>query len=364
MPELLLRPFELEELPISKPKDVKSLKGARGILAGTALIATLTGTPLGKASTAFADGSASPSCQFILGFQTLRNLDPQDTGYCVDNQTFAANGDAQQHTTKGLMAWRKADNWTAFTNGYQTWINGPQGLQERLNTQRFSWEEDAATNGFVIIVGAAEVSREAVLNPEQAINDINIKYSDPNRQTFIRQLFRNGLSVFDQTRSASDSDPQFDNYYKGLTGKSPGDVWSQEGTLNQAIAGVDSVGPLDASDSGFHGPCTTACAQPEHDRPNKFGSIGTTEAFYQGIPKASSAFTYAFQLFAMIKEAKDNAYRRFTPIQGAENLSDYDIYTQVNKYVNENKTILGLSMIEMQSFRDQFRTFALDPNCC
>ncbi len=26
------------------------------------------------------------------------------------------------------MAWRKADNWTAFTNGYKTWLNGPNGL--------------------------------------------------------------------------------------------------------------------------------------------------------------------------------------------------------------------------------------------
>jgi len=39
-----------------------------------------------------------------------------------------------------LLAWRKADNWTAFTNGYWTWINGPSGLVKRLNTQRYSWE--------------------------------------------------------------------------------------------------------------------------------------------------------------------------------------------------------------------------------
>jgi hypothetical protein len=40
----------------------------------------------------------------------------------------------------GLLVWRKADNWTAFTDGYRTWINGPAGIQQRLNTQRFSWE--------------------------------------------------------------------------------------------------------------------------------------------------------------------------------------------------------------------------------
>jgi len=84
--------------------------------------------------------AAGGNCQFVLGFQTLHDLDPADIGDCTDNQAFAPNGDAQQHTTKGLMAWRKADNWTAFTNGYQTWISGPAGLEARLNTQRFSWE--------------------------------------------------------------------------------------------------------------------------------------------------------------------------------------------------------------------------------
>jgi len=83
---------------------------------------------------------SSGSCQYILGFATLHGLDTTDTGACVSDQRFAPNGDAQQTTAKGLMAWRKADNWTAFTNGYLTWINGPSGLVSRLNTQRFSWE--------------------------------------------------------------------------------------------------------------------------------------------------------------------------------------------------------------------------------
>ena len=42
------------------------------------------------------------------------------------------------------MAWRKADNWTAFTDGYRTWLNGPNGLVQRLNTMRFEWEADYA----------------------------------------------------------------------------------------------------------------------------------------------------------------------------------------------------------------------------
>ncbi|HEU0169481.1 MAG TPA: hypothetical protein VFS62_17035 [Chloroflexota bacterium] len=83
----------------------------------------------------------STGCQFVLGFQVLHDMDAADVGSCLDNQSLAAaSGDQQQHTTGGLLVWRKADNWTAFTNGYWTWINGPAGLVQRLNTQRFSWE--------------------------------------------------------------------------------------------------------------------------------------------------------------------------------------------------------------------------------
>ena len=105
----------------------------RRAAASLALVPWLMGT-------ASVHAQSLPSCRFILGFQTLHAMDTADVGNCTDNQTFAANGDAQQHTTTGLMAWRKADNWTAFTNGYWTWINGPNGLAKRLNTQRFSWE--------------------------------------------------------------------------------------------------------------------------------------------------------------------------------------------------------------------------------
>jgi len=78
-----------------------------------------------------------------LGFATLAASIPQQIGLCTDNQSFTAGGDAVQPTTGGLMVWRKADNWTAFTDGNQTWLNGPNGLEIRLNTQRFAWEADA-----------------------------------------------------------------------------------------------------------------------------------------------------------------------------------------------------------------------------
>ncbi|MHB8620314.1 MAG: G1 family glutamic endopeptidase [Chloroflexota bacterium] len=88
-------------------------------------------------SQALADGG----CQFVLGFAALASAVPQ-VGQCVDNQSFAASGDAVQHAAGGLLVWRKADNWTAFTDGYHTWVNGPNGIQQRLNNERFPWEHD------------------------------------------------------------------------------------------------------------------------------------------------------------------------------------------------------------------------------
>ena len=87
---------------------------------------------------------AAAECEFRFGFETLRDLIPKIVGECLENEHYAANGNSEQQTTGGLMVWRKADNWTAFTDGYRTWINGPNGLEHRLNTERFDWEVEQA----------------------------------------------------------------------------------------------------------------------------------------------------------------------------------------------------------------------------
>lgn len=49
-----------------------------------------------------------PSCQFVLGFEALQHLLPTVVGNCVDNEQHNLdNGDALQHTTAGLLVWRK-----------------------------------------------------------------------------------------------------------------------------------------------------------------------------------------------------------------------------------------------------------------
>lgn len=95
---------------------------------------------------------AAANCQFVLGFKALHDLIPDIVGNClVDEHHNLTNGDGLQETTgpvggsgTGLLVWRKADNWTAYTDGYHTWINGPDGIQERLNTgPLFPWETPA-----------------------------------------------------------------------------------------------------------------------------------------------------------------------------------------------------------------------------
>jgi hypothetical protein len=85
--------------------------------------------------------AAPGACSFQLGFKVIHDALVAQVGNCVNNEGHnPQNGDALQNSTGGLLVWRKADNWTAFTDGFHTWVNGPHGLAERLNTQRFRWE--------------------------------------------------------------------------------------------------------------------------------------------------------------------------------------------------------------------------------
>jgi hypothetical protein len=69
---------------------------------------------------------AQPPCQFQYGFETLHDMIPGIVGECVENEWFNPdNGDGLQRTTNGLLIWHKADNWTGFTNGTTTWVDGP-----------------------------------------------------------------------------------------------------------------------------------------------------------------------------------------------------------------------------------------------
>jgi hypothetical protein len=83
------------------------------------------------------------ACDFRAGFRTIHDLKPDLVGACLEDEHHnVQTGDTLQATTRGLLVWRKADNWTAFTNGSLTWVYGPYGLQSRANNERFPWEAD------------------------------------------------------------------------------------------------------------------------------------------------------------------------------------------------------------------------------
>ncbi len=109
------------------------------LAAATAALLLLSPSGDGQAT------SAQPTCTFRLGFKVLHDLIPHIVGDCRADETHdPENGDAVQLTTGGMLVWRKADNWTAFTDGSTTWINGPSGLANRPNEgPPFSWEAAA-----------------------------------------------------------------------------------------------------------------------------------------------------------------------------------------------------------------------------
>ena len=109
---------------------------------------------------------AASNCGFSLGFQALHDAGPAIVGECLDNPSYAADG-ALQHTTRGLLVWKKAANRASFTDGYATWILGDwwidrlddPGLKVKLlkrrNDQRFSWESDSTGSGEQLVTWAS-----------------------------------------------------------------------------------------------------------------------------------------------------------------------------------------------------------------
>jgi hypothetical protein len=127
--------------------------------------------------------SAAPPCHFQLGFAALQALIPTIVGACLDDEAYAANGDSLQHTTNGLLVWRKhpqagTRNFTAFTDGYHSWVNGPMGLEERLNSERFAWEANP-TGLPVVSTGASGVEGVVTLGPTTPVCRVGQSCSRP-----------------------------------------------------------------------------------------------------------------------------------------------------------------------------------------
>ena len=90
---------------------------------------------------------ATDDCRFVSSFFLLREqIGAERVGRCLENQVTLETGDARQRTEMGEMVWRRYDGVTAFTDGYQTWIAGPNGIEVRLNSERLPWEGAPSAN--------------------------------------------------------------------------------------------------------------------------------------------------------------------------------------------------------------------------
>ncbi len=116
---------------------------------------------------AVGSASAQSAPELRLGFRALADQIPNTVGRPLEDEHYSANGDSLQSTTNGLLVWRKADNWTAFTDGYRTWINGPNGLESRPNTERLPWEQ-----------GASRLTLDALKTAEYQIEKQKVQLSD------------------------------------------------------------------------------------------------------------------------------------------------------------------------------------------
>jgi hypothetical protein len=147
----------------------------------------------------------SQDCEFKLGFAALASMLPDTVGQCLADESFSPiNGDSRQPTSGGLLVWRKADNWTVFTDGTSTFLNGPDGLQQRPNSQRFSWEIDAGS-----YLAAEPTVQFADLKPEDAI--VASLHAADVQQLFPGEQWFESFPVFHQSPFAGNPSVQWLN---------------------------------------------------------------------------------------------------------------------------------------------------------
>jgi hypothetical protein len=85
--------------------------------------------------------SPSPNCRFANGFAQVDREIPAIIGQCLDNEhPDSSSGDIIQHTTEGLFVYDLHSGLISFTDGADTWVNGPAGLRERSNGTVFPFE--------------------------------------------------------------------------------------------------------------------------------------------------------------------------------------------------------------------------------
>ena len=107
-----------------------------GVLALVAVLALAGSAPAELAS----------RCEIGGRFLVLSEPLPDLIGSCVGPEVLnAETGDIQQPVDGGVLVLRSADNTPMFTDGWQTWLAGPNGIETRLNSERLTWEPSLAS---------------------------------------------------------------------------------------------------------------------------------------------------------------------------------------------------------------------------
>lgn len=107
------------------------------------LLLILTLSPI----TGVSPRAEAQGCEFVQGFKDLHDQIPDIVGDCLEDVHYVQESefavrDGLQATTRGLLVWRWFDNFTTFTDGFRTWVNGPFGVESRLNTELLPWEQE------------------------------------------------------------------------------------------------------------------------------------------------------------------------------------------------------------------------------
>lgn len=209
------------------------------LIAGACLLFGATSVPAAQmhgqpAHPPAASSAQDASCRFVLGFATLRELIGEEiVGECLEDERFNPdNGNTEQLTTGGLLVWRKLDNWTAFTDGHLTWVNGPFGLERRLNVERFSWEydppvrDDAGAEPFEPRVTISEVTTSWGPAPDALVLFPYVRFNVTNHSTETIPIFDEELAYFGEFYDARSREPYGDGRGSpsqvGIDGLRPG----------------------------------------------------------------------------------------------------------------------------------------------
>ncbi|MCL6647831.1 MAG: hypothetical protein K6U89_05810 [Chloroflexi bacterium] len=73
--------------------------------------------------------NAQAACQYVLGFAEFQGAIPTVVGQCAGPVVHNAQGDGYQLTANGVLVWRKATNFTGFSDGSNIWYATPTGVR-------------------------------------------------------------------------------------------------------------------------------------------------------------------------------------------------------------------------------------------